>query len=861
MSQNVRVITTFQFVCPVTSNGVVSRTTLPIGASALPRAVNPVSSSPSPSSTTVAATTTTPAVTTPVPANVGGGVSTIPATLTTPAPQDVVPSPSPSATPMTTAVLTTLSNGDISSFMMTTTIPPSQPTAGPRTFGIIPFTTTLTVDVFPSPRPTDLNAYLPAYAAIPDGSLVTPLYLESSMREHIRIFITGALLMLFLRNIVASIDYLRRTKSRDRTLFWLLLFSQMWGPVRFIPIAAGFFSKATDCRAIQIISFLALEISYSVLITFILGMKAYRCLKRSRVVLGVVGALQISAYVIYLIGLQRIGSERSLSGNCVSTGQRPLLALAVSLQFIESGFIFGCFLYAVIKSSRRSATKGRMSIALSSAPGVPPEMPASAPQGVKEPVLTPGLHEKRGWWDYVPEEHVGVGVGGPGGPGFTSSKYPTGAEQGAVGDPHALSVERWRERIVSTIWRRADTPAGPSRPVSPGAPPVGMTNGAPRKSSIHSDEPIPHPDRAAFGDASEKRWAEGDGTARQMPDLALIDSRTGLATGVESTKSRARSRGKPAKLTQSLAQRNRLSSMMWMPKMMLLRAVMKDELLYTAMIALSCVVSAVGLVLGGGRSGTMLGASAWLEINWAVVSVLVMRSFYHVIARQERDAVLQDPTAWNVAVKTDTGLGRSPVLRRGAMDYGFSQARAQRGVKSFVSRRSDISSRAFYRSPQRPPSTLSVSDYGSAIERARRADDLRPPVRPLPDVEIDDPFSDFERIVDMPRSREPGSPVASSIGGVRNHSLPDDDDEPGPSDSISQAPSRRRGPPTIVRRAATDYSTEVGTMSMIGIVPARSIRQGPPSPHGSGSRNSSAYEPSFVDESPMTPIGPRMTHS
>lgn len=257
----------------------------------------------------------------------------------------------------------------------------------------------------------------------------------------------------------------------------------------------------------------------------------------------------------------------------------------------------------------------------------------------------------------------------------------------------------------------------------------------------------------------------------------------------------------------------------------------------------------------------MIGASAWLEINWAVVSVLVMRSFYHVIARQERDAVLQDPTAWNVAVKTDAGLGRSPVLRRGAMDYGFSQARAQRGVKSFVSRRSDISSRAFYRSPQRPPSTLSVSDYGSAIERARRADDLRPPVRPLPDVEIDDPFSDFERIVDMPRSREPGSPVASSIGGVRNHSLPDDDDEPGPSDSISQAPSRRRGPPTIVRRAATDYSTEVGTMSMIGIVPARSIRQGPPSPHGSGSRNSSAYEPSFVDESPMTPIGPRMTHS
>ena len=218
-----------------------------------------------------------------------------------------------------------------------------------------------------------------------------------------------------------------------------------------------------------------------------------------------------------------------------------------------------------------------MSIALSSAPGVPPDLPVSVPQRAKEAVLTPGLHEKRGWWDYVPDEHVGVGVGGPGGPGFVSSKYPTGAEQERVDDAHAHSVERWRERIVSTIWRRADTPAGASRPVSPGAPPFGMSNVAPRKSSIHSDEPIPHPDRAAFGAASEKQRAEDDGTARQMPDLALIDSRTGLATGVESTKSRVRSRSKPAKLEQSLAQRNRLSGMMWMPKMMLLRAVMKDE--------------------------------------------------------------------------------------------------------------------------------------------------------------------------------------------------------------------------------------------------------------------------------------------
>lgn len=236
-----------------------------------------------------------------------------------------------------------------------------------------------------------------------------------------------------------------------------------------------------------------------------------------------------------------------------------------------------------------------------------------------------------------------------------------------------------------------------------------------------------------------------------------------------------------------------------------------------------------------------------------------MRSYAQVIARQERDAVLQDPSAWNVAVRTEDGFGRSPILRRGAMDYGF--ARAQRTPPSFVSRRSDISSNAFYSSPRRRPNTLSVSDYGSAIERARRADDSKQPVQPLPETDPEDPFSEFERVVDMPRQRErePGSPVPSSIAGARAWN---EDDEPGPSDSVSQAhgPGRtlRGPPPTIARRGATDYSTDIGTMSIMEIVPSRSIDRGPPSP---GSRDSSAYDPSFIEDTPETPTEPRITHS
>ncbi|CAE6429440.1 unnamed protein product [Rhizoctonia solani] len=825
MSQNVRVITTFQFVCPVTTNGVVSTTTLPIGASPLPRAVRPTNS----------------ASTTQVPANVGGGSS-----LTTSLPQEKMSTAFPSATPVMTTILTTLPNGEVSSIVTATMLPPV--TTPTRTVGIIPFTTTLTVDTFPSPRPANLDAYLPAYASYGDGSLITPLYSQSSMNEHIRIFITGALLMLFIRNIFASIDYLRRTSSRDRTLFWLLLISQMWGPVRFIPIAAGFFSKATDCRAIQITSYVALEISYSILITFILGMKAYRCLERSKIVLAVVGTLQLTAYAFYLVGLPTTTVTRELSGDCLNIATTPFITTAILLQFVETVFIFSCFLYAVIRSSRRSATQGRMSIALSSAVGV-----ASAVAPIASPLngetnQAQAAQEKRGWWDYVPDSHVGIGPDGPSGPGFFSTSQ-TPISQGVAGD-HAHPVENWRAKIVSAIWKRGEAPNIQSRPVSPGA-------AIPRKSSVHGDEPIPHPNRGAFGSLSEK--------PNPMPELALVDSRTGLATGIESarTGTGARSRGKVSRGTRSIMERQTFSGIMRMPKMILLRTVMKDELLYTSAIALTCIISTIGLALSAAKHNLVFGGSVWLEINWAVVSLLVMRSYAQVIARQEREAVLQDPSAWNVAVRTQDGLGRSPFLRRGAMDYGFT--RAQRVPPSFISRRSDISSRAFYPSPRRRPNTLSVSDYGSAIERARRADDSRPPIQPLPATDLDDPFSEFERIVDMPRTRdrEPGSPVPSSLHGVRTWH---DDDEPGPSDSVSQAPGPRRSlrgpPPAVPRRGAlTDYSTDIGTLSILGIVPRKSIDRGPPSPHGSGSRDSSAYEPSFIEDSPETPIGPRMTHS
>jgi hypothetical protein len=342
-------------------------------------------------------------------------------------------------------------------------------------------------------------------------------------------------------------------------------------------------------------------------------MKAYRCLKRSKVVLAVIGALQLAAYVIFIIGLPTITVSRELSGwskiilvcrivglttgiqATASTESPPhsshsqyfsslssqgLSFAAVSLLLLpnwafvsDEGIDILAVLYAVINSSRRTATQGRMSIALSSVAGTASVIPIVAQQN-RAIHLTQGINEKRGWWDYVPDNHVGVGIGGPGGPGFNSSNY-TAKKQGATDETHIHPVERWRTKIVSTIWKRADAPPVSSRPASPGA----ETGSAPRKPSIHADEPIPHPKREAFGTSTAKRRAEAETATNQMPELELVDSRTGLATGVESarTGTGARPRGKSSKLIKSSTDGQSFSGMMRIPKMMLLRAVMKDE--------------------------------------------------------------------------------------------------------------------------------------------------------------------------------------------------------------------------------------------------------------------------------------------
>ncbi|KAG8900351.1 hypothetical protein FRB99_006109 [Tulasnella sp. 403] len=135
--------------------------------------------------------------------------------------------------------------------------------------------------------------------------------------------------------------------------------------------------------------------SSSLLITGILGIKAYRCLNRSKFVLLVTAALQIASLVFFFFDLMRTSSTRAFNGTCtMNTNTATFIPACVSVMFSETGFLSLCFLVAVWRSSKSPAAQGRLSLVLSEDNGT----------GTSPSLEPPGLnHGRRGWWDYVPD--------------------------------------------------------------------------------------------------------------------------------------------------------------------------------------------------------------------------------------------------------------------------------------------------------------------------------------------------------------------------------------------------------------------------------------------------------------------------
>ncbi|KAH8120095.1 hypothetical protein DFH11DRAFT_1500099, partial [Phellopilus nigrolimitatus] len=243
---------------------------------------------------------------------------------------------------------------------------------------------------------TPIAQFRMAYTSLPDGSLIAPpLFSEVQEGNRLLIF-AGMMLMLFLRNTIVSADYIRRGRVRYKGLFYALFISQFLGVVTFILIAASVLAIHIDCKSVFIASGIFTEISGALLLSGILGVKAYRCLNDHKVVLAVLVLLQTASSALVFASLFKLDATRNLSMSCIPITNIELFSLSVAVRFVIALFICLCFLYALWKSAKLPAAQGRISIRLSE------QTPTGSVLYGKEEATAA---RPRGWWDYVPDSN------------------------------------------------------------------------------------------------------------------------------------------------------------------------------------------------------------------------------------------------------------------------------------------------------------------------------------------------------------------------------------------------------------------------------------------------------------------------
>jgi hypothetical protein len=114
-------------------------------------------------------------------------------------------------------------------------------------FIVFPLERNIRISTFPDPLPSPLTAYRPSYATLSDGSLLTQLYKADLYSANSRLFGVGALLTLGAVNVWTCVSFIRRGKVKDKTLFYLLLASQLLLPVCFSALLAPFFLDNVNC--------------------------------------------------------------------------------------------------------------------------------------------------------------------------------------------------------------------------------------------------------------------------------------------------------------------------------------------------------------------------------------------------------------------------------------------------------------------------------------------------------------------------------------------------------------------------------------------------------------------------------------
>lgn len=76
---------------------------------------------------------------------------------------------------------------------------------------------------------------------------MAPPLAHSIKEANILMLMVGALLMLTVRNIIVSIDYIRRGRVKYKMLLYVLLASQLCGPIAATSILISSFVPKINC--------------------------------------------------------------------------------------------------------------------------------------------------------------------------------------------------------------------------------------------------------------------------------------------------------------------------------------------------------------------------------------------------------------------------------------------------------------------------------------------------------------------------------------------------------------------------------------------------------------------------------------
>ncbi|KAI1797766.1 hypothetical protein LXA43DRAFT_876788 [Ganoderma leucocontextum] len=284
----------------------------------------------------------------------------------------------------------------------------------------------------------------------------------------------GALTVFFMLSTYRATQYTRVVKVKGKALFYMLIVSQAIGIVVSVFFVLADFNTNIDCTATGMVKKGGVLISSTLLVTGILGTKAYRCLSNAGFVIVVLALIRGAVIAVSGVVLAEYKGGRRFTGTCETISESPLLPVSIVLQFLEAFFICICFMSAVFQSYRGPANHARLSLPLEE------DETSSVGTNDKEDDDAQ-VRTIRGWWDYVPSPRT---------------EKPTDPNSSRSGSPIGRFHRWWSGETM--------LPSGVFQ----------------RKSSIPGEVPLPQPPRLASTSSVGVRVS----TSRQGPERLRASS-------------------------------------------------------------------------------------------------------------------------------------------------------------------------------------------------------------------------------------------------------------------------------------------------------------------------------------------------